>query len=192
MQADLYSAAAVAALLSMSSIRDRSSLSKEVTMRRFFIIGLLATAFAAVSTTAQGQATDPWVGTWKTNLAKSTYSPGPAPKTAATVRIESAPNNGIKTTIDGADAKGQQTHTESVSTFDGKDTLVDGAPAENTTTALKRIDGRTFEAQGKVGGKPTVTTRVVVSADGKTMTATQTGQDIKGQAIKNVIVLERQ
>jgi hypothetical protein len=54
------------------------------------------------------------------------------------------------------------------------------------------IDGRTFEAQGKVGGKPTVTTRVVVSADGKTMTATQTGQDIKGQAIKNVIVLDRQ
>ena len=60
------------------------------------------------------------------------------------------------------------------------------------STALKRIDGRTFEAQGKVGGKPTVTTRVVVSADGKTMTATQTGQDIKGQAIKNVIVLDRQ
>ena len=106
-------------------------------------------------------------------------------------QIQSAPN-GIKTTIDGADAKGQPTHTESVSTLDGKDTPVDGAPALNTTTALKRIDGRTFEAQGKVGGKPTVTTRVVVSADGKTMTATQTGQDIKGQAIENVIVLEKQ
>ena len=103
-------------------------------MRRFFIIGLLATAFAAVSTTAQGQATDPWVGTWKTNLAKSTYSPGPAPKTPATVTIASAPN-GIKTTIDGADAQGKPTHTESVSTFDGKDTPVDGAPALNTTTA---------------------------------------------------------
>jgi len=165
-------------------------LPEEVTMRRFFIIGLLATAFAAVATTAHGQATDPWVGTWTTNLAKSTYSPGPAPKTPATVTIASA-SNGIKTTIDGADAQGKPTHTESVSTFDGKDTPVDGAPALNTTTALKRIDGRTFEAQGKVGGKPTVTTRVVVSADGKTMTATQTGQDIKGQAIKNVIVLEK-
>jgi len=32
----------------------------------------------------------------------------------------------------------------------------------------------------------------VVSADGKTMTATQTGQDIKAQAIKNVIVLDKQ
>ena len=99
---------------------------------------------------------------------------------------------GSQSTIDGADAKGQPTHTVSASTFDGKDTPVDGAPALNTTTALKRIDGRTFEAQDKVGGKPTVTTRVVVSADGKTMTATQTGQDIKSQAIKNVIVLEKQ
>ena len=75
-------------------------------MRRFFIIGLLATAFAAVATTAHGQATDPWVGTWTTNLAKSTYSPGPAPKTPATVTIASA-SNGIKTTIDGADAQGK-------------------------------------------------------------------------------------
>jgi hypothetical protein len=161
-------------------------------VRKSLIISSLATAaLIVVSATAQGQATDPWIGTWKVNLAKSTYSPGPAPKTAGTVKIESAPN-AIKTTIDGADAKGQPTHTESVSTFDGKDTPVDGAPALNTTTALKRIDGRTFEAQGKVGGKPTVTTRVVVAADGKTMTATQTGQDIKGQAVKNVIVLERQ
>ena len=157
-------------------------------------ITTLTAAFAfvvAVSAPVQGQAADPWVGTWKTNLTKSTFSPGPTPKVAATVTIESAPNGGIKTTIDGADAKGQPTHTVSVSTFDGKDTPVDGAPALNTTTALKRIDGRTFEAQGKVGGKPTVTTRVVVSADGKTMTATQIGQDIKGQAIKNVIILEK-
>jgi hypothetical protein len=161
-------------------------------MRNSLILSMLAAAtLVIVSATAQGQATDPWIGTWKTNLTKSTFSPGPIPKTPATVTIESAPN-GIKMTIDGADAKGQPTHTESVSTFDGKDTPVDRAPALNTTEALKRIDGRTFEAQGKVGGKPTVTTRVVVSADGKTMTATQTGQNIKGQAIKNVIVLEKQ
>ena len=76
-------------------------------MRRFFIIGLLATAFAAVSTTAQAQATDPWVGTWKTNLAKSTYTPGPTPKVAATVKLDSAPGGGLKLTIDGADAQGK-------------------------------------------------------------------------------------
>jgi hypothetical protein len=32
----------------------------------------------------------------------------------------------------------------------------------------------------------------VISADGKTMTATQNGQNPQGQAIKNVIVLDKQ
>ncbi len=45
---------------------------------------------------------------------------------------------------------------------------------------------------GKVDGKPTVTTRVVVSADGKTMTATQSGTNVEGQTVKNVIVAEKQ
>ena len=67
-----------------------------------------------------------------------------------------------------------------------------GAPAPNTTNALKRIDDRTFEVMGKVDGKPAVTTRVAVSADGKTMTATQTGTNAQGQSIKNVIVLDKQ
>jgi hypothetical protein len=53
-------------------------------------------------------------------------------------------------------------------------------------------DARTLETQGKISGKPTVATRVVVSPDGKTITATQTGQNAQGQAVKNVIVLERQ
>jgi hypothetical protein len=62
----------------------------------------------------------------------------------------------------------------------------------NTTTAYKRIDARTLEALGKVDGKPGVTTRVVISADGKTFTATQTGTDPQGQAVKNVIVADKQ
>ena len=110
---------------------------------------------------------------------------------ASTVKIEPSPGGGIKTTIDGADAKGQPTHTEAVAMFDGKDNLVNGSPGK-TTTALKRIDGRTFEAMGKLDGKPTVMTRVVISADSKLLTATQTGKGPKGEDIKNVIVADRQ
>ena len=36
------------------------------------------------------------------------------------------------------------------------------------------------------------TTRIVISADGKTLTATQSGTNAQGQAVKNVIVAERQ
>jgi hypothetical protein len=145
-----------------------------------------------VGGTARAQSSDPWIGTWKVNLPKSTYSPGPKPTVAATVKIEPAPGGAFKTTIDGADPKGQPTHTEVVGTFDGKDNPVKGAPAPNTTTAYKRIDSRTFEAMGKTDGKPTVTTRVEISADGKTLTATQTGKTPQGETIKNVIVADRQ
>jgi len=152
----------------------------------FTLVVLLATSFVAVA-----QSADPWVGTWKVNLEKSTYSPGPKPTTAATVKMESW-QGGLKVTIDSADAQGKPTHTEAMGMFDGKDIPVAGAAAPNTTTAYKRIDARTFEALGKVDGKPGLTTRVVVSADGKTLTATQTGTDPQGQAVKNVIVADKQ
>jgi hypothetical protein len=62
----------------------------------------------------------------------------------------------------------------------------------NTTAAYKRIDNRTFEVTTKIDGKPTLTTRVAISADGKTMTATQTGKTAEGEAVKNVIVASKQ
>ena len=125
------------------------------------------------------------------NLAKSTYSPGPTPTAAGTVKIE-AEQGGFKTTIDGVNAQGQPTHTETTWKFDGKDYPIEGAPTPNSTGSYRRIDAKTFETVGKVDGKTTVTTRVVVSADGKTLTATQTGKNVQGQTVNNVIVLDQQ
>jgi hypothetical protein len=68
----------------------------------------------------------------------------------------------------------------------------EAAQAPNTTNALKRIDDRTFEVMGKVDGKPALTTRVAVAADGKTMTATQTGTNAQGQSVNNVVLLNKQ
>jgi len=148
-------------------------------------------ALLAAGSMAQAQSPDPWIGTWKVNLAKSSYSPGPKPTVAATVKMEPSAG-GLKTTIDATTPQGQPVHTENVGKFDGKDNPVTGALAPNTTTAIKRISGRTFEALGKVDGKPTINTRVVVSADGKSLTATQTGKDPQGQTVKNVIVADKQ
>jgi len=148
-------------------------------------------ALLAASPTARTQSTDPWMGTWKVNLAKSTYKPGPKPTVAGTVKMEPMAG-GFKTTIDATSPQGQPTHTETVGKFDGKDNPVTGAPAPNTTAAYKHINGRTFEVMGKVDGKPTVTTRVVVSADGKTLTATQTGKNAQGENVNNVIVADKQ
>ena len=146
-------------------------------------------AVLAVAFTVSGQSADPWAGTWKVNLAKSKYTPGPAPTQAAMVKME-ASENGLKTAIDGVNAQGQATHTVTNGKFDGKDYATEGAQAPNSTQSLQRIDAQTFQTIGKVDGKVTVTTRVAISSDGKTLTATQTGKDAQGQTVANVIVAD--
>ena len=161
-------------------------------MRKRVVVVLVSlAALLAASPNARTQSTDPWMGTWKVNLAKSTYKPGPKPTVAGTVKMDPMAG-GFKTTIDATNPVGQPTHTETVGKFDGKDNPVTGAATPNTTAAYKRINGRTFEVTGKVDGKPTVTTRVVVSADGKSLTATQTGKNDRGENVNNVIVAEKQ
>lgn len=160
--------------------------------KRIEVVVVTLAAVLVVGSIARTQSSDPWIGTWKVNLEKSTYSPGPKPTVAGTAKIEPSAGGGIKTTLDGTSAEGKPTHTETVASFDGKDNPVKGAQAPNTTNALKRIDDRTFEVMGKVDGKPTTTTRVAVSADGKTMTATITGTNAQGESLKNVIVLDKQ
>ena len=158
--------------------------------KRIAVVLVSLAALLAASFTARTQS-DPWMGTWKVNLARSTYSPGPVPTVAGTVKMEPMAG-GFKTAIDATNPQGQPTHTETVGKFDGKDNPVTGAPTPNTTAAYKRINGRTFEVQGEVDGKPTITTRVVVSEDGKSLTATQTGKNAQGENVNNVIVAEKQ
>jgi hypothetical protein len=112
-----------------------------------------------VNTAAQSQSAEPWLGTWKVDLAKSTYSPGPKPPGPGSVRIERA-GGSTKTTIEGTDPQGQPIRTETVWAFDGKDHPVKGGPAANMTAAYKRVDDRTFEVATKMDGKPALTTRV--------------------------------
>jgi hypothetical protein len=145
---------------------------------------------------SRAQASDPWIGTWKQNIEKSTFTAGPKPTVPVVVQLEAAPNGMLKTTIDQVgtqpSTKGQKFRTESVAAFDGKDNPVKGSPNPNPTIALRKIDARTFEAQNKADGKPTVTTRITVSTDGKTLTATQSGTSVQGQAIKNTLIFEKQ
>jgi hypothetical protein len=150
-----------------------------------FSVGLVLAVVALVP----AWAADSHVGTWKLNTAKSKSSPGPVPKNA-TLKIE-AIDNGYKFSLDGVDGQGKPTHAAFSVKTDGKDYPVTGLPYADTMT-LKRIDVNTTEAVAKKGGKATVTTRSVVSKDGKTRTSTQTGKNGQGQDVKNVLVYDKQ
>ncbi len=50
---------------------------------------------------------------------------------------------------------------------------------------------RPYEVTAKKGGKVTVTTKVAISADGKSRTSTQTGTGVDGKPVNNSIVYEK-
>jgi len=133
--------------------------------------------------------TDPAVGTWKLNLAKSNYNPGPLPK-GNTVTI-SATTGGLHVVAKGEDASGRPTGIDYTATFDGKDSAVKGAPAYDSTS-MKRVDANTTEQTRKKEGKTVQTVTRKISADGKTMTVTTRGKDENGRTINNVAVYDKQ
>jgi hypothetical protein len=100
-------------------------------------------------------------------------------------------DGGLKRTIDRVDAQGQAFHNETIAKFDGKAYPVQGGQSPRTL-AYKRIDDRTFENFVKVNGEMILTTRWVVSRDGKTATVTQTGKNAQGQAVNITEVVDRQ
>jgi hypothetical protein len=165
-----------------------------MTGRNTTFAGVALMAMLLVASVAVTQPVDPWVGTWKLNLAKSKFNPGPPPK-SLTYRVEPVAGGGQKHTFDGVNAEGQTIHSERVAKFDGSETPVQAvAPPPKTvgTNAFRRLDDHSFEVIAKADGKVMTTNRVVVSRDVKTMTVTQTGKDPQDRTVSNVIILEKQ
>jgi hypothetical protein len=164
-------------------------------MTRTRVVICIAMLVVLVSATAV-LAADNFSGTWKLNVAKSKYSPGPAPQSGMT-KIE-ATADGLKIVADGVNAEGKKTHTEYSAKFDGKDypdkVLVDGKPDPTgaDTISIKKIDDFTFEATTKLKGKVLLVTRNVISKDGKTRTQTATGTNAQGKPVNNTVVYEKQ
>jgi len=136
------------------------------------------------------QMSDPRIGTWKLNVEKSKYSPGPAPQ-SVTVKVEAA-GQGEKATTDFVNADGSRTATEYTANFDGKDSPITGSQFGADMVSLKRIDARTTERTDKKGNKVVQVLTRVVSQDGKTMTVTTKGTNAQAQAVNNVGVFEKQ
>src|SRR5262245_15689478 len=137
---------------------------------------------------AQGQ--ESLFGTWKMNAAKSKYSPGPVPK--SNVAKWEAFQSGVKLTVDVVPASGETQHYECSGKFDGKDNPVKGNNPDADAMAFSKTDAHTYEVLTKKGGKATLTARIVVAADGKTRTTTQTGKNAQGQTVNITMFYEKQ
>ena len=132
---------------------------------------------------------DAHVGTWKLNAGKSTYNPGPPPRSQT--RTYTPFGDGLKAVIETVNPLGAKTTSEYSAHYDGKDTPLSG---NNTADAIAvtRVDAWTFDAVLKKGGKVVSTNRNTVSKDGKTMTVTAKGVNATGQPVSSTVVLDKQ
>jgi hypothetical protein len=146
----------------------------------------LAGAFsvAAQDSGQNGQAaqTDRFAGTWKLNVAKSKFNPGP-PAKGETVTI--APD---KVTVEEVTADGT-TQNWSYTPSPGVTATITGM--ENSSVMEKKVNDHTMEDTWKMGNA-TMQGKGVLSKDGKKMTYTLTGTNEEGKPLHNVLVLEKQ
>jgi hypothetical protein len=150
-------------------------------------VGLALVVVTALAVQLSAQA-DPAAGSWMLNVAKSKFSPGPAPKSAMlTIAVA---GQGIKVTTEGVSATGAKTSASYTANFDGKDAPLTGS-ATADTVSLRRINANTVERTDKKAGKVVQTITRVLSADGKTLTITAKGTDAQGRAVNNVTIYEK-
>jgi hypothetical protein len=133
-------------------------------------------------------ADDPALGTWKLNVAKSKYLPGPAPKSQ--VRIYEQVPDGIKATVRTVTREDQTIVEEYPSNYDGREHTVTGAP-DKDGIIMTKMDFFTAESKIIHGGNVIGFARRTVSGDGKTMTITFQGT-VNGEMVNNVGFYERQ
>jgi len=134
---------------------------------------------------------NPLVGTWKLNLTKSKYDPGPAPKSV--MEWVEAQGDGVKYTVDGVGARGRVLSQSFAVKFDGKDYPILSSGSEDDTISANRIDSNNFEFTQKKGGKVIGTFKATVSKDGMVKTVDAKGTDAAGvKTYHNVQVYDKQ
>jgi hypothetical protein len=133
---------------------------------------------------------DPLAGLWHLNLAKSKYTPGPAPKSVI-VNIQGEGQN-RKLTAVGINAAGNaisQAWSEIVE--DGKPHPVPGNANVDAQT-YTRVDANTINISRLKEGKAVGTASLVVSPDGKTLTFNNTTTQATGQQVNETQVYDKQ
>src|SRR5258708_8038876 len=153
------------------------------TLLRTLTIG----AILAIAT-GTALAADAVVGTWKLNVAKSTFSPGPVPKSQTRTYAESA--QGMTVTIKTMAADGKESSTTTSFKDDGKPYPVSGNP-DFDKISLTRVDASTAHITQTKAGATVGTAVRTVSKDGKTLTLALQGTRAGGK-FDDVSVFDRQ
>jgi hypothetical protein len=158
---------------------------KEVRTSAF--LGALLVIGSAV--TAAGPAADPIVGTWKLNLARSTFAGVPAYKSQ--IRTYSQSGGGFTLKMTTVGEGGKETTTKATYKLNGKDYPSMGNPDFDSLSGMQ-IDTNTVEFTLKRAGKEVGKIRRAVSNDGQTLTINFVISDAHGIQTAALTVFDKQ
>src|SRR5436190_1832492 len=148
---------------------------------------LLALLISAVAASLCLAADDAFMGTWKLNEAKSKIGAG-MPKNDTVVYAQSGDE--VTITVDGTDG-GKAVHHVWTGKFDGKDYAAKGSDMHNMR-AYTKVDANTITYTVTKDGKKIGDGKVVISADGKSRTVTETDTTKDGKSATTTAVYDKQ
>jgi hypothetical protein len=157
------------------------------------VLAAVVLCLGAATVAAQGP--DPFLGTWRLNLERSTF-PGPPPALPYILTFEPNADGSILGIVYALDEKNARTAVARITyRYDGRDyqdfDVVKNVPATNVL-AFTQIDRHTVDVTHKLNqGKLVFTERRSVSADGRTMTFVLNATDLRGQTVSVVQVFDR-
>jgi hypothetical protein len=150
-------------------------------------LGALLTIGSAVI--AAGSDADPVVGTWKLNLAKSTFAGIPAYKSQIRTYSQSGRDITLKMTT--VSAGGKETETQVTYKLNGRDFSSMGNPDFDSLSGMQ-IDTNTVEFTLKRAGKQVGKIRRAVSNDGQTLTINYVITNANGIQTAALTVFDKQ
>jgi hypothetical protein len=159
-------------------------------MKKLFSFLAMVTLGLCLTEMLLGQ-TDPFLGTWKLNVQKSKFTPGP-PRKSETRIVVTGPT-GMKVSVDRVNGDGSTQEFEYATNLDNKSYPITGdGPYGADSIAANLTAPNTIQSTLKRGGKVVATATTVVSSDGKVLTITTKGTDPSGKHFSNMSVYDKQ
>src|SRR5262252_1617083 len=159
-------------------------------MKKLFSFLPMATLGLCLTELLLGQ-TDPFLGTWKLNVQKSKFVPGP-PRKSETRIVVTGPT-GMKVSVDRVNGDGSTQEFEYTSNLDNKSyPIIGDGPYGADSIAANLTAPNTIRSTLTKGRKVVATATTVVSSDGRILTITTKGTDSSGKPFTNIGVYDKQ
>jgi hypothetical protein len=152
--------------------------------RNTTLLTLLISAAAVSLCLASG---DAFMGTWKLDKSKSKI---PAATAHNNTVVYAQSGDEVTITGDGVNAAGKAVHQVWTGKFDGKDYAAKGSPTHDMR-AYTKVDSNTLTYTLTKDGKKLGDGKVVVAADGKSRTVTETMPDKNGKPVTATSVFDK-